>query len=60
VSNLKEKVKSVLLPIYLSQEVQDLYKEYVEDGGGTFGEFLVDYSEELVYHPNTLDELMEG
>ena len=57
---LKEKVKSVLLPIYLSQEVQDLYKEYKGDSDLTFGEFLVDYSEELVYHPNTLEELMEG
>ena len=56
---LKEKVKAALLPIYLSQEVQDLYKEYVEDGGGSFGEFLVDYSEELVYHPETVEELFE-
>ena len=56
---LKEKVKAALLPIYLSQEVQDLYKEYVEDGGGTFGEFLVDHSEELVYHPETVEELFE-
>jgi hypothetical protein len=59
VSNLKEKVKSVLLPIYLSQEVQEMYKEYVEDGGGSFGEFLVEYSEELVYHPETVEELFE-
>ena len=58
-SNLKEKVKSVLLPIYLSQEVQEMYKEYVEDGGGSFGEFLVEYSEELVYHPETVEELFE-
>lgn len=57
--SLKEKVKAALLPIYTSQEVQELYKEYVEDGGRTFGEFLVEYSEDILYHPETVEELFE-
>ena len=57
---LKDKVKAALLPIYTSQEVLDLYKEYKGDSDLTFGEFLVEYCEDLVYHPNTLEELMEG
>jgi hypothetical protein len=56
---LKDKIKAALLPIYQSQEVQELYKEYVENGGRTFGEFLVEYCEELVYHPETVEELFE-
>ena len=57
---LKDKIKAALLPIYQSQEVQEMYKEYKGDGDYSFGEFLVEYSEELLYHPSTLDELMEG
>jgi hypothetical protein len=53
-------IKKALQHIYQSKEVQEMYQEYVEDGGGSFGEFLVEYSEELMYHPETIEELMEG
>ena len=59
-SNLKEKVKAALQPIYQSQEVLEAYKVYKGDSNLTFGEFLVDYSEEINYHPETIEELMEG
>ena len=60
VQNLKDKVKAALLPIYTSPEVLEMYKYYVEYGDGSFGEFLVEYSDILVYHPETIEELMEG
>ena len=56
---LKDKIKAALLPIYTSKEVQEMYKEYKRDGDCSFGEFLVVYSEELVYHPETVEELFE-